>query len=220
MDDRGAQRDLARRVRTARMEAFSDGVFAIAITLLILEIGVPSGSGQSLLHVIAGQWPSYLAYLVSFATIGAVWSAHAVITAHISHATSMLLRLNLLLLLTVSFLPYPTRLVTEYIGKEEPERVAVTFYGTCLFACAALVLGLWLYVLSAGLLRPDAAQEDVRILTHQLTPSLAGYIAMIALGLFRPFLAILGYLALAVLILVPLRFRRRPRTGTGPNGTP
>ena len=65
-------------LRTTRMEAFSDGVFAIAITLLILEIAVPDGSEDHLLRAMADQWPSYLAYLVSFATIGAIWLKHTV----------------------------------------------------------------------------------------------------------------------------------------------
>ncbi len=110
---------------TARMEAFSDGVFAIAITLLVLEIGVPTGSGDDLPRALVDQWPSYLAYLVSFATIGAVWLAHTVITEHIDRATSVLIRLNLLLLLmVVSFLPFPTRLMAQYVGQDDPERIA------------------------------------------------------------------------------------------------
>ena len=83
--------------RTGRMEAFSDGVFAIAITLLILDIAVPAGSENDLLGALGDQWPSYLAYTVSFATIGAVWFAHTVITEYLDHADSVLIRLNLLL---------------------------------------------------------------------------------------------------------------------------
>jgi hypothetical protein len=97
--------DSAARYRTARMEAFSDGVFAIAITLLVLEIGVPSGSENDLLGALVDQWPSYLAHLVSFSTIGAIWFKHTVITHNLGHSTSTLIRLNLLLLLVVSFLP-------------------------------------------------------------------------------------------------------------------
>lgn len=74
------------------MEAFSDGVFAIAITLLVLEIAIPSGSESDLLGAVVGQWPTYLAYLVSFSTIGAVWLAHTVITEYLDHATSVLIR--------------------------------------------------------------------------------------------------------------------------------
>ena len=86
------------------MEAFSDGVFAIAITLLVLEIGVPAGSENDLVPALVAEWPSYLAYLVSFATIGAVWFAHTVVTEYLDHADSILVRLNLLLLAVVSFL--------------------------------------------------------------------------------------------------------------------
>lgn len=118
--------------RTTRMEAFSDGVFAIAITLLVLEIGVPGGSEDDLLAAVVNQWPSYLTYLVSFSTIGAVWLEHSVITEFLDRATSALVRLNLLLLMIVSFLPFPTRLLGEYIGEDEPERVAVTIMAsTC-----------------------------------------------------------------------------------------
>jgi uncharacterized membrane protein len=88
------------------MEAFSDGVFAIAITLLVLEIGIPSGSEDDLLAAVLAQWPSYLAYLVSFSTIGAVWLEHTVITEFLDHATAVFIRLNLLLLLVVSLLPF------------------------------------------------------------------------------------------------------------------
>ena len=119
----------AQGLRTGRMEAFSDGVFAIAITLLILEIAVPAGSEDNLLSALGDQWPSYLAYLVSFATIGAVWFAHTVITEYLDHADSVLIRLNLLLLLVVSFLPFPTKLLASTSGEADAERVAATVYG-------------------------------------------------------------------------------------------
>jgi TMEM175 potassium channel family protein len=156
------------------MEAFSDGVFAIAITLLVLEIGLPAGASEDLLRAIVDQWPAYLAYLVSFATIGAMWSVHVVITEFIDRATGTLLRLNLLLLMTVSFLPYPTRLLGEHIRQEKPERVAVTFYGLCLFPCAVLVSVLWRYVVGAGLVRRDAADEELQRLSQRLSPGWPG----------------------------------------------
>jgi uncharacterized membrane protein len=106
------------------MEAFSDGVFAIAITLLVLELSVPAGSGDRLLRAFAEQWPSYLAYVVSFATIGAVWVGHSVITEYLERADAGLIRLNLLLLMVVSFLPFPTRLLAEYVREGRAERVA------------------------------------------------------------------------------------------------
>ena len=102
------------------MEAFSDGVFAIAITLLVLEIGVPGGSEDDLLGALADQWPSYVAYLVSFSTVGAVWFMHTIITEYLGSANSVLIRLNLLLLLVVSFLPFPTKLLAEYVESPTP----------------------------------------------------------------------------------------------------
>jgi hypothetical protein len=120
MDDHDSQAR-APGYRTGRMEAFSDGVFAIAVTLLVLEIAVPAGSGDDLLDALGDQWSSYLGYLVSFATIGAVWFAHTVITEYLDHANSVLIRLNLLLLLVVSFLPFSTKLLAEFAD----ERVAV-----------------------------------------------------------------------------------------------
>jgi uncharacterized membrane protein len=191
------------------MEAFSDGVFAIAITLLVLEIGVPSGSESDLLGAVVDQWPSYLAYLVSFSTIGAVWLEHTVITEYLDRATSVLIRLNLLLLLVVAFLPFPTRLLGGYIGEHEPERVAVTIYAVNLFLASALVSLLWRYAVRERLIRPDVADMDVRMLTNRLTPGLAGYVAVITLGLFLPVLAVLGYLAIAVYIIVPFGALRR-----------
>jgi uncharacterized membrane protein len=100
-----------RGFRTGRLEAFSDGVFAIAITLLVLDIGVSATAGQDLGGAIRGLWPSYLAYVASFSTIGAAWLGHNAITEYLDRTDAAFVRLNLLLLLIVSFLPFPTRLV-------------------------------------------------------------------------------------------------------------
>lgn len=190
---------------TARMEAFSDGVFAIAITLLVLEIAVPAGSGDDLPRALLDQWPSYLAYLVSFSTIGAVWLAHTVITEHLDRANSILIRLNLLLLMVVSFLPFPTRLMAEYVREDAPERVAATVYGINLLLCSLLVSVLWRFAVRERLVRPDAPGADVTTLTQRLRLGrLASYLVMIVLGWFLPVLAVLGYLAVAVYIIVPV----------------
>jgi uncharacterized membrane protein len=204
-----------RRLRTARMEAFSDGVFAIAITLLVLEITVPAGSEDDLLGAVGDQWPSYLAYAVSFSTIGAVWLAHAAITEYLHHATAVLLRLNLLLLMVVSFLPFPTRLLAEHLGDTDPARVAATVYGVTLLLAVLLLAVLWRYAVGAGLVRPDAPDEEIHTLTTLLTPGLGGYVAMIVVGLFLPTVATVGYLALAIALIVPFGLRRaQPGDGT------
>ena len=188
-----------RGLPTGRLDAFSDGVFAIAITLLVLEIGVPAGSEGDLLKALVEQSPEYLAYLVSFSTIGAVWFAHTVITEYLDHVTSMLMRLNLLLLMVVSFLPFPTRLLAEY---SEPDDAAQRGDDDVrvddLLSAAVLTAVLWRYALHAGLVDPDASGAEVESLTKQVTPGLAGYLVMIALGLLLPTAAVIGYLLLAL----------------------
>ena len=114
---------------TGRTEAFSDGVFAIAITLLILEVNVPETAFDNLWQGIADQWPSYLAYATSFITIGGIWLAHHGIFRRLQYANQRLMVINLLLLMVVSFLPFPTKLMAEAIHHSDAERAAVIFYG-------------------------------------------------------------------------------------------
>ncbi len=208
----------SRRLRTGRFEAFSDGVFAIAITLLVLDIAVPTGAADHLLPAVAAQWPVYLAYFISFSTIGAIWLAHSAITDYLERTDPILSRLNLLLLLFVSFLPFPTRMLAEYTGEELGERVAVTLYGVNLLLAAVLVSVLWRYSLREGLVRPDADDEEVQTLSRRLTPSLGGYVVLIAIGLFFPTAAIIGYLLIAIYLIVPFGLVRGRKTSE-PGGT-
>jgi len=193
------------------MEAISDGVFAIAVTLLILNIVVPADSATHLLRAIGAQWPSYLAYLVSFSTIGAAWLAHSAITEYLDRADAVLIRLNLLLLMVVSFLPFPTRLLATYTGEPGAERVATTLYGITLLLTSVLVSVLWRYAVREQLVRPDANDEEIQVLTKRLTPGLAAYVVLIAVGLILPRVAVLGYLVIAIYFIVPFRHvRHRP----------
>src|SRR5215469_2633035 len=208
-DDEVSTPDRPRLRRTARLEAFSDGVFAIAITLLVLDLAVPvtQQSEKHLLDAIGDQWPGYLGYIVSFSTVGALWLGHNAITDYLNRADVTLLRLNLLLLLFVSFLPFPTRLLSEYITADKAERVAVTFYGLTLLVAGALLSLLWRYALHARLVRPDAGDEEITLLTHRLTPGLAGYALLIIVGLFLPVVAVIGYFVIALFFLLPIRIR-------------
>ena len=194
-----------RGFRTGRLEAFSDGVFAIAITLLILDIGVSGNAGHDLLHAIGSLWPSYLAYVASFSTIGAAWLGHNAITEYLERADAAFVRLNLLLLLIVSFLPFPTRLVAEYISQDSAERVAVTFYGIVLVLATTMLLVLWRYAVRVKLVRPDLADEEIELLTERLTPGLAAYLVLIVSGLFFPVVAVSGFLGIALYYIIPFR---------------
>jgi len=198
-----------RQLRTSRMEAFSDGVFAIAITLLVLEITVPTDSEGNLLRAVLAQWPSYLAYVVSFATVGAIWLAHTAMSEFLDHTDVWLMRINLLLLLLVSFLPFPSRLLAESFGHSDDGKTASTVYGLTLLGAALVMSALWRHALSRNLVRADAGGEELLALTRKLTPGLAGYIAMIALGLFLPVVAVAGYLVIAVFYILPIHRLRR-----------
>ena len=211
-----------RGFRTGRLEAFSDGVFAIAVTLLVLDIAVSANAGHHLLRSIIDLWPSYLAYVVSFSTIGAAWLAHNAITEYLDRTDAAFVRLNLLLLLFVSFLPFPTRLLADYIGEDSPERVAATFYGISLLLTTTMLLVLWRYAVRARLVRPDLADEEIQLLTERLTPGLGGYVVLIVSGLFLPIIAVIGYLGIALYYIIPFRRlsagilpkRRRERAGS------
>src|SRR3954469_17222873 len=100
---------------TDRLETFSDGVFEIAVTLLILEIGVPHVARGDLAHALVKLWPSYATYVVSFFTIGIIWVNHHSQFMQIERADRVLLFLNLYLLMWVAFIPFPTALLAEYL---------------------------------------------------------------------------------------------------------
>jgi len=188
-----------RRWDTTRTEAFSDGVFAIAITLLVLDLAVPEGAFHDLWRGIVHQWPSYLAYATSFATIGGLWLAHHGLFSRLEHVNSKVMRINLLLLMAVSFLPYPTRLVAQAIRDEDVERAAVVFYGATLLAIAVLIGALWAAAASdRTLLRADVSEEEVQAILLRTSPNLGLYVVAIALAFLFPEVAAFGYLAIAL----------------------
>jgi uncharacterized membrane protein len=202
---------------TNRLEAFSDGVFAIAITLLVLEITVPPDSDDRLLDAFFEQWPSYVAYVSSFAIIGLVWLAHNGVTDFLERVDAVFVRINLVLLMVVSFIPFPTRLLAEYSDSENASRVATTIYGLTILAVTTTVWGLWRYALSARLVKPHAKNEDLARMTRRLTPGFALYATMLLLGLFLPRAAVVGYVVISVLLLVPFELlpsRRAERPPT------
>jgi uncharacterized membrane protein len=137
---------------TSRLEAFSDGVLAIAITLLVIEIHPPDlEPGQTLAHALWAQWPSYAAYLVSFLTIGVIWLNHHRVFAQVARVDGPLLLLNLNLLLWTALIPFPTAVVAEHLQDGgEAARTAATLYCGVL-----LVMGLAFGALFAWVTHTD-----------------------------------------------------------------
>jgi uncharacterized membrane protein len=206
----------ANRRAKGRLEAFSDGVFAIAITLLVLEIAVPTVAGSHLLSELAHERPIYLAYFLAFMTIGVVWIEHSSLTDALDHIDAGFMRLNLLLLLLVGFLPYPTRVMEEYLSPlHHPEhggdRVAVAFFGIVLFLMTLMLIILGRYAEREGLFGSDAAEErsEENRLQYQLGPSLILYALATGLGVISPYTGVVLYLAIGVYLLLPIRVVRR-----------
>ncbi len=186
-----------------RMEAFSDGVFSIAATLLVLDVAVhPPGTPlEQVLHA----WPAYVAYVVSFVTIGGAWLAHTALTDRLAQSDSILLRLNLLLLLVVAFLPFPTRLVADALQHTDAERVAVTFYGLTLLAIRVLGSGLAEYARREHLYSPPGEGEEPPGEQRKLLPVVSGYVIAVIIGLVLPGAAVALYFAIAIYLVVPFR---------------
>src|SRR6267378_6941096 len=131
-------------VRTSRLEAFSDGVFAIAATLLVLELRVPPDT-TDLVGALLRLWPAYAAYLVSFLTIGIIWVNHHTLLEHCTRVDRRFLYLNLLLLIAVGIVPFPTALVDQYILSDHGATVALVVYGMGGLLIAVGFTGVFLY---------------------------------------------------------------------------
>jgi uncharacterized membrane protein len=131
-------------MRTNRLEAFSDGVFAVAITLLVLEIAVPTG--DDLWHELGEEWPSFAAFFVSFWVIGIIWVNHHGVLDHLKRADRGVLYLNLLVLMTVVFIPFSTALLAEHLKSGADEEVAAFVYSAAFFVMGLAFACLWTYI--------------------------------------------------------------------------
>jgi uncharacterized membrane protein len=191
---------------TGRTETFSDGVFAIAVTLLVLNLQVPASDLRHLWHGIAHQWPAYLGYATSFVTVGAIWLTHHGILRRLEYVNNTLMRLNLLLLMAVSFLPFPTMLMAETIRDADSVRAAVIFYGASLLATWLVLSAMWRAVARRPALhRPEVTDGEIDELMGVMTPSIGFYLGAAALALVQPQLAVFVYLLAAVLAVLRAR---------------
>ena len=129
---------------TGRAEAFSDGVFAVAITVLVFGL-LPIGTGKLDARVLLQAWPQYFAYVVSFLTIGIMWMNHHTILAHVTRVDRPLLVINLLLLMGIVAIPFPTALVAEHL-QHPGGKYATVAYGLVMIAISAGFAALWVYV--------------------------------------------------------------------------
>ena len=188
---------------TGRLETFADGVFAIAATLLILNVDAQISEdvhdlGAQITHI----WPSYLAYSVSFVTIGIMWMNHHTVMAQVGHTDRRFLFANIGLLMCIAFVPFPTRLVAEHIRGEGAETAALT-YGFTIVATAIMFSITWFYAsLGKRLLRQDANPAIVSGISRSYLPGPWIYLAGTLLAFASPTASVVVFMATAIFYIV------------------
>jgi len=188
-----------------RLEAFSDGVFAIAITLLVLDIGVPDVGESGLARALLQQWPVYAAYIVSFMTIGIIWINHHAVLANMTSINRTILLLNLVLLLWVGVIPWPTKLTAEFMRTGgADERTAAVVYAGVMAAMGVTFGAMWRHAtVGRRLVVDELTHDEIRRSPFRFRIGAPVYLLAMAVGLVSApaSLAVIG--ALAVYYLLP-----------------
>jgi uncharacterized membrane protein len=202
-------------VETGRLETFADGVFAIAATLLILSVDARVGSprGAALRDELLAAWPSYVAYLISFLTIGIIWANHHTMMNQIGRADRTLLILTVGFLLVVAFIPLPTRLVAEFIGKDGARAATVT-YGITLILTSVMFNAIWFYAARGGrLLRADADERVVRGISKTFVLGPWMYLAATLVAAIAPTVGAIAFMLFALFWVIESSVFGRDRSG-------
>lgn len=191
----------------ARVESFSDGVFAFAITLLVLGFQVPdlrSADDQALSRALLGQLPQLIPYVTSFATIGIIWLNHHAMFHEVDHVEHGTLILSLLLLLVVSFIPYPTAV----LGRYGPLRSSTVLYGLTLTLLGGTYTLLWRHIVRRKLTKVSKETRALQAKTRRNLIGTFGYPLGTAIAFGSPKTAMVIYLTLAMFYFVPERRTR------------
>ena len=187
---------------TGRLETFADGVFAIAATLLIIDVSVDV-PGPDLGHALVHDWPQYAAYAISFLTIGIIWVNHHACFTQIGRTDRRFLFINVLFLMCVAFIPFPTRLLATYVRTDDGNAAAFA-YGVTLTITAIFFNVMWRYAIGNGgrLLRPDADRREVDGITRSYRPGVPMYAGATVVGVFQPEVGALLFAAIALFYVV------------------
>lgn len=193
---------------TYRLEAFADAVFAIAITLLIIEVRLPAheelahlgGLGAGLRHL----WPSYLGYIISFVVIGIMWANHHNLMKLVDRVDHGFIILTLLLLLCVAFLPFPTAVMAEHLTDPQERAVAVAFYCGCFTVTAFFYFLMWWHAArNRRLIAAHVPDDAVRAITRAYAPGSLLYLAATLLAFVHVAISLTIVLGLAILYMLP-----------------
>ncbi len=178
-----------------RLEAFSDGIFAFAATLLILNLAV---EGHPLSRQLLGIWPSYVAYALSFVTIGIIWTNHHLVMHQVAHIDRFFQMASVIFLMFIAFIPFPTRLLALNLESEGAQAAALA-YGITLTATAVMFNVLWRYAASGRrLLHHDADQKVVDGISRTYLLGPAIYLAATLVALVSPVASAALYVAIGV----------------------
>jgi len=191
----------------ARMEAFSDAVFAIIITLLALDLRVPrdeSGRTGSLVEGLLHQWPVYAAFVASFLQVGVIWANHHAMFHYIRRTDHKLLVYNLLLLMAVAVLPFTTALLAEYVrGREADLRIAAMVYSGMLGVCGVFFNAVWHHALAKHLVKAHADPDRLFALRRHWLLIPAFYALAFAFAIVSPRVSLAMYLVLLFYYALP-----------------
>ena len=186
----------------SRFEAFSDGVFAFAVTLLVLGIVLPGShleSDRDLTRALLGLWPNVLAYALSFAVIGVMWQNHHALFRLVARVDRMTVFLNLLLLASTAFIPFATNTLGAY-----PTMHSSTFlYGLVLSACSIFYNILLWHLVAKRLFRPDVSDAAIAATVLAYRVGLVVYVLAALISFVFPVASFAAYIAIVIYYLVP-----------------
>lgn len=192
---------------TTRLEAFSDGVLAVAITLLVLDIKVPVVGGHgSLARELARNWPHYAAYVTSFLTIGIIWTNHHAMIGRLRQADHVILFLNLLLLLSIAVLPFATSLMAAYLKQSHGQNLAAAIYSGTFLVMSVLfsILNRHILLRKSHLLAPELSEQRRRQILARAVTGLVPYAIATALAAVSAYATLAICAALAVFYALPV----------------
>lgn len=189
----------------ARLAALSDGVFSIAMTLLVLDLSIPSvaqvHSERELLAALAALGPQWITYAMSFLTLGIFWAGQQTQLNHIAEGTRDLTWIHLGFLFTITFMPLSTRLLAEFITY----RTALLVYWLNIFLPGAMLYWSWSFAIRDNLVKPDTPEEIRKSICRRILIAQSLYAAGAALCIINTFLSI------AVIVLIQLDYAIAPR---------
>jgi len=199
-----------------RLEAFSDGVFAIVVTILVLDLHVPDPGSGTLGHELLAQWPSYAAYVVSFLTVGIIWINHHAAFGRLRVVDHSILVWNLALLLTVSVLPFTTSLMATYLKQGSGENLAAAIYGASFLLMGGVFVLANHHILfnRRGDLKGPVSDETARQLLVRGALGQIPYLAAVVLAFVSPYATIIICAATAVYYALPVASREAGQSGT------